>query len=263
MRRIISVLFLISACYATLQAQQITLEDIFVKRSFRQSTVTGLASAKDGLNYTTLENGGQQIVKYSYKTGEKVNLILDIKTLKNDSLSSISEYVFSSDESKVLLMTDRTPIYRRSFTAIYFVYNFVTNELTRLSTGRQQVATFSPDGERIAFVRNNNLFVKSLRFGTERQMTTDGAFNKIINGIPDWVYEEEFEFNRAFEWSPDSKQLAYIKFDEEAVPTFGIMMYKGLNPEHKENSVYPSEYRFKYPKAGEKNSIVSVWRIVK
>ncbi|HZK94911.1 MAG TPA: S9 family peptidase [Prolixibacteraceae bacterium] len=259
MRKISLVLFLISVCYITLQAQQITLDDLFVSRSFQQSTVNGLASTNDGLNYTTLENNGQQIVKYSYKTGEKVSLVLDIKTLKNDSLKSIKEYVFSSDESKVLLLTDRKPIYRRSFTAVYFVYNFVTKELERLSTGRQQVATFSPDGDRIAFVRNNNLFVKSLRFKTERQMTTDGEFNKIINGIPDWVYEEEFEFNRAFEWSPDSKQISYIKFDEEQVPTFGFPMYKGLNPIHEENRVYPGEYRFKYPKAGEKNSIVSVW----
>ena len=258
MRRILSILFLISVCYTTLLAQQITLEDLFVTRTFQQSSVYGLASTNDGLNYTTLENGGQQIVKYSYKTGEKVNLVLDIQALKNDSLKSVREYAFSSDESKVLLLTDRKPIYRRSFTAVYFVYNFTTKELTKLSTGRQQVATFSPDGERVAFVRNNNLFVKSLRFNTERQMTTDGEFNKIINGIPDWVYEEEFEFNRAFEWSPDSKQIAYIKFNEEQVPTFGIPMYKGLNPAHKENSVYPGEYRFKYPKAGEKNSIVSV-----
>lgn len=259
MRRIISVLFLITACYATLEAQQITLEDLFVNRSFQQLTVNGLASANDGLNYTTLEDGDRQIVKYSYKTGEKVSLVLDIQTLKNDSLRSIKEYTFSLDESKVLLMTDRQPIYRRSFTAVYFVYNFVTKELSRLSAGRQQVATFSPDGERIAFVRNNNLYVKSLRFNTERQITSDGEVNKIINGIPDWVYEEEFEFDRAFEWSPDSKQLSYIKFNEEQVPTMVIPMYKGLNPVHEENSIYPGEYRFKYPKAGEKNSIVSVW----
>jgi dipeptidyl-peptidase-4 len=259
MRRIIIVLLLISVCYTTLSAQQITLEDLFKKSSFIQSTVTGLASTKDGLNYTILEDGGRQIVKYSYKTGEKVEVVLDLQTLRNDSLTSVSEYVFSKDESKILLMTDREPVYRRSFTALYFVYNFVTKELIRLSTGKQQVATFSPDGERVAFVRNNNLFVKSLRFKTERQLTIDGEFNKIINGIPDWVYEEEFEFNRAYEWSPDSKQVAYLKFNEEAVPTFGIPMYKGLNPEHLENSLYPGEYRFKYPKAGEKNSIVSVW----
>jgi dipeptidyl-peptidase-4 len=259
MSRIITVLLLISVCYTTLSAQQITLEDLFKKSSFIQSTVTGLASTKDGLNYTILEDGGRQIVKYSYKTGEKVEVVLDLQTLRNDSLTSVNEYVFSKDESKVLLMTDREPVYRRSFTALYFVYNFVTKELTRLSTGKQQVATFSPDGERVAFVRNNNLFVKSLRFKTERQLTIDGEFNKIINGIPDWVYEEEFEFNRAYEWSPDSKQVAYLKFNEEAVSTFGIPMYKGLNPEHIENSLYPGEYRFKYPKAGEKNSIVSVW----
>ena len=259
MRRIIFVLLLISACYVSVQAQQISLEDLFVKRNFRESALSGLASTKDGLSYTTLENGGKEIVKYSYKTGEKQDVLLDIQSLKNDSLTSVSEYVFSSDESKVLLLTNRKPVYRRSFTAVYFVYNFVTKELVRLAPGRQQVATFSPDGERVAFVRNNNLFVKSLRFGTERQMTIDGEVNKIINGIPDWVYEEEFEFNRAFEWSPDSKQVAYIKFNEEDVPTFGIPMYKGLNPAHTENAVYPGEYRYKYPKAGEKNSIVSVW----
>ena len=258
MRRIILVLFLISACYSTLQAQQITLEDLFVKRSFKESAFTGLASTKDGLSYTTLENSGREIVKYSYKTGEKQDLLLDIQSLKNDSLTSVSEYVFSSDETKVLLMTSRKPIYRRSFTAVYFVYNFVTKELIRIAQGRQQVATFSPDGERVAFVRNNNLFVKSLRFGTERQITIDGEVNKIINGVPDWVYEEEFEFNKAFEWSPDSKQVAYIKFNEEQVPTFGIPMYKGLNPAHAENTLYPGEYRYKYPKAGEKNSVVSV-----
>ena len=259
MRRIILVLFLISVCYTTLQAQQITLEDLFVKRSFHESTVTGLASTNDGLSYTTLENRGREIVRYSYKTGEKQNVILDIESLKNDSLPAVSEYVFSSDESKILLLSSRKPIYRRSFTAVYFVYNLVTKELTRLAPGRQQVATFSPDGERVAFVKNNNLFVKSLRFGTVRQMTLDGEVNKIINGVPDWVYEEEFEFNRAYEWSPDSKQVAYIKFNEEDVPTYEFPVYKGLNPAHSENSVYPGVYRFKYPKAGEKNSTVSVF----
>ena len=119
---------------------------------------------------------GKELVKYSYKTGEKVATLLDVSQLKNDSLKFITDYQFSSDESKVLLMTDRKPIYRRSFTAIYFVYNFVTKELTKLSNGGdQQLATFSPDGERVAFVRKNNLFVKSLRFGTERRITDDGV----------------------------------------------------------------------------------------
>lgn len=258
MLRIISVLLLTTACYLTIQAQQFKLEDVISKGTFRQKSVTGLASSNDGINYTVLENEGQ-IVKYSYKTGQREGIVLDIKELKNDSLKSISEYVFSADESKVLLMTDRKSIYRRSFNAVYFVYNFTTKELSRLSKGKLQLATFSPDGERVAFFRDNNLFVKSLRFGTERQITNDGALNKIINGAPDWVYEEEFEFIRAFEWSPDSKQLAYIKFNEEAVPSYGMMMYEGKKPELKEYAVYPAERRFKYPKAGDKNSIVEVW----
>ncbi|MEI7423351.1 MAG: S9 family peptidase [Prolixibacteraceae bacterium] len=243
-----------------LRAQQLTIEDVLIKRSYQMKSVAGLASLNDGQNFTALENSGREIAKYSYKTGEKVALLLDIVSLKNDSLKSISGYQFSSDETKVLLMTDVKPIYRRSFTAIYFVYNFVTKELSRLSRGDgQQLATFSPDGERIAFVRKNNLFIKSLRFGTERQVTSDGEFNKIINGAPDWVYEEEFEFNKGFEWSPDSKQLAYMKFDEERVPVYHFPVYKGLSPEHLENKIYPGEYSFKYPKAGEKNSIVQMW----
>ncbi len=242
-----------------LLAQKLTIEDVVIKRTYGQKYVTGLASLNDGLHYTTLEKMGKEIVKYSYKTGEKVATLLDISALKNDSVKYVTDYQFSSDESKVLLMTDRKPIYRRSFTANYFVYNFVTKELSRLSNGgEQQLATFSPDGERIAFVRKNNLFVKSLRFGTERQISTDGEFNKIINGAPDWVYEEEFEFNRGFEWSPDSKQIAYMKFNEEQVPIYHMPMYKGMAPEHKENKLYPGEYSFKYPKAGEKNSIVNI-----
>ena len=254
------LLLLILLATLSLSAQQLSLEDVVIKKAYAQKSVYGLASLNDGMNYTTLENRGKELVKYSYKTGIKVASLLDISQLKNDSLKSITEYQFSSDESKVLLMTDRKPIYRRSFTANYFVYNFVTKELTRLSKGgEQQLATFSPDGERVAFVRKNNLFIKSLRFGTERQITNDGEFNKIINGAPDWVYEEEFEFNRGFEWSPDSKQLAYMKFNEEQVPIYHMPMYKGMAPEHKENKLYPGEYSFKYPKAGEKNSIVQIW----
>ncbi len=241
-------------------AQKLTLEDVVIKRTYGQKSVYGLASLNDGLNYTTLENMGRELVKYSYKTGEKVATLLDIASLKNDSLKSVSEYQFSNDESKVLLMTDRKPIYRRSFTANYFIYNFVTKQLVRLSNGgEQQLATFSPDGERVAFVRKNNLFIKSLRFGTERQVTNDGEFNKIINGAPDWVYEEEFEFNQGYEWSPDSKQIAFMKFNEEKVPIYHMAMYKGMKPEHEENRLYPGEYSFKYPKAGETNSIVQIW----
>jgi dipeptidyl-peptidase 4 len=255
----IAVLILAGSCFLSLQAQPISLADVIAKGTFRQKTLNGLSSSNDGINYTLLENNGSQIVKYSYKTGQNQGVVLDIRELKNDSLQSVSDYEFCGDETRVLLMTDRVPLYRRSFTASYFIYNFTTKELSRLSKGKQQLATFSPDGERVAFFRDNNLYIKSLRFGTERQITNDGVVNKIINGAPDWVYEEEFEFIKAFEWSPDSKQLAYIKFNEVQVPDYGMVMYEGQKPQLKEYAVYPGERQFKYPKAGEKNSVVEVW----
>lgn len=256
MRRILLISFLILVSICFVKAQKISLEDIVTKNSFRQKTVEGMKSSKDGLNYTTLENN-TQICRYNYKSGQK-EILLNVQDLKNDTLKYIEDYSFSSDESQVLLIAGKKSVHRYSYKAYCFVYNFVTKELKRLSTGTQQVASFSPDGERVAFVRDNNLFIKSLRFGTERQITNDGAVNKIINGIPDWVYEEEFEFIKAYEWSPDSKQLAFIKFDEEQVPTYNLTMYKGMKPELIENALYPSETPLKYPKVGEKNSAVSV-----
>ena len=243
-------LILLLTSLISLQAQQLTLQDVVSKGGFRQKSLEGVQSSKDGQSYTLIENNFQ-IVRFNYKTGER-STVLNIKSLRNDSLKYIEDYSFSSNESQVLLMTGKTPVYRRSFKATWFVYNFVTKELTRLSKGQLQVASFSPDGERVAFVRDNNLFIKSLRFGTERQVTSDGFPNKILNGIPDWVYEEEFEFIKAYEWSPDSKQLGFIKYNEEQVPSYSIPMYP-------KNALYPSENTFKYPKAGEKNSTAEVY----
>lgn len=256
------IVWLAIALFSVFQvsAQQITLKDVIASGTFSPKSVYGLRSMNDGLHYSTLENGGTRLVKYSFKSGNKVADILDISSLGVDSLKRVSDYDFSADETKVLLMTDRKAIYRHSFSAYYYVYNFETKELLPLSVnGRQELATFSPDGERVAFVRENNLFMKSLRFGTERQVTQDGAFNSIINGKPDWVYEEEFSFNKAFEWSPDSKKLAYMKFREADVPTFGMTMFKGERPAYEEYALYPEEYRYKYPKAGETNSEVEVY----
>lgn len=238
--------------------QKITLEDIFVKETFRAQTVSGLRSMNDGEHYTTLENNSK-IVKYSYKTGNEVEVIFDITKVEDAEIKSFSDYQFSNDETKILLTTKTKQIYRHSFTAEYYVWNSVTEELTELSDkGAQQVATFSPDGNRIAYVRNNNIFVKNLKFGSTSQVTTDGKKNEIINGIPDWVYEEEFSFNKAFWWSPDSKFVAFIRFDETEVPEYTMPMYAGENPVNEANKLYPGEETFKYPKAGEKNSDVSV-----
>jgi dipeptidyl-peptidase-4 len=238
--------------------KRIELNDVVGKRLFVQKSISGLRSMKDGLNYTTEENG-TKIVKYSYKTGNKVEELFDLSRIENPGFKEFSEYTFSDDETKILFTTNRHQLYRHSFTAEYFVWNRTTKEMTPLSkNGVQQLATFSPDGERVAFVRGNNLFIKSLKFGTENQVTKDGKQNEIINGAPDWVYEEEFGFNKAFEWSPDSKFLAFIKFNETEVLMFNIPMYQGQAPQLKENSLYPGSYSYKYPKPGEKNSVVSV-----
>lgn len=237
---------------------KIELEDLFVKGTFSEKTVRGVRSMNDGLNYTTHEKGNC-IVKYSYKTGQQVAVLFDLSKVENAPIKNFSDYQFSDDETKLLLTTNRKAIYRRTYTADYYVWNSITQELTPVSEkGSQQVATFSPDGERVAFVRENNIFIKNLKFGTESQVTWNGKKNEIINGVPDWVYEEEFSMNKAFEWSPDSKMLAFIRFDETDVPVFGMTMFKGLNPELESNKIYPENYQFKYPKAGEKNSLVSV-----
>lgn len=237
--------------------KEINLEDVQAFGTFREKKVEGLRSMNDGLHYTVLEEGSK-IVKYSYKEGKKIATVFDLSTVDNAPISSFSAYEFSDDETKLLLTTKVEKIYRHSFTAEYFVWNSVTQELTELSAkGRQQLATFSPDGERVAFVRENNLFVKSLKFGTESQVTFDGKKNEVINGAPDWVYEEEFAYNKAFSWSPDSKFLAFIRFDEREVNDFSMTMFRGEQPSLNENDLYPSGYTFKYPKAGEKNSEVS------
>lgn len=260
MRNIFLLLILFSAFGNQLLAQKkITLADVQVKNTFGEKKIEDLRSSNDGLYYTRLEDG-RRIVKYSYKDGKKVSTVFDLKDVENAPISYFLDYQFSDDETKILLTTDKEKIYRNSYKANYYVWNSVTKELKPLSTkGKQREATFSPNGERIAFERDNNLFIKTLRFGTENQVTNDGKKNEIINGVPDWVYEEEFTATKAFAWSPDSKFLAYVRFDERNVKTYDITMYKGSNPTLEENTLYPTEKEEKYPKAGEANSKVSVW----
>ncbi|HKM93104.1 MAG TPA: S9 family peptidase [Prolixibacteraceae bacterium] len=260
--RLITTFLLLGIFFSTpfllLGQNQLTLDDFIVNKTFSQKTVNGLKSMNDGEHYSSIEES-TSIVKYSYKTGKQVDIILDLNTIENCPIKNISAYEFSSNENRILLETNPKSIYRHSYSANYYVWDHYTETLYDVSeNGPQQVATFSPDGERIAFVRDNNVFIKTIRFGTELQVTFDGKKNEIINGVPDWVYEEEFSYNKAFEWSPDSKMLAFVKFNESQVREFTIPMYKGLSPENNENALYPGEYTFKYPKAGEKNSEVSV-----
>lgn len=240
------------------QQKSVTVDDLYLNYSFRAKGVRGIVSMNDGIHYTTLENG-KKINQYEYATGKLVKTLLDIEKIEQPKLKGIDGYSLAPDESKILVHTNTKYIYRHSFVADYYIYDFRSRELTPLSEkGSQQVATFSPDGNNIAFVRKNNIFIKKLLYDTESEVTTDGVPNKILNGIPDWVYEEEFGFSRAFEWSPNSEELAYIRFDESEVREYAFPLYKASYPAMEEYALYPGEYRFKYPKPGEANSKVSV-----
>ncbi len=236
--------------------KQITIADLYGKYTFYAGGVYGLHSMNDGLHYTTYDRKTQSIVKYSYETGKAVETVLNIKDI---GIKGFRAYSFSANEEKILIETNIKAIYRRSYTSENFIYDVKTKKLTALSDKKeQQLATFSPDGNMVAFAYKNNLYIKNLTNEKETQVTFDGEKNKILNGIPDWVYEEEFSFSKAFDWSADSKKLAFIRFDESKVRTFGMTMFAGQAPYLAENKLYPSNRVWKYPKAGEDNSIVSV-----
>lgn len=251
-----SFLFLTSQGIA--QETNFTIEDIFNSSDYYSRSVYGLNSMKDGIHYSAIANDST-IAKYSYKTGKKVADIVTVKEINSNEIKRFSNYKFNEDESKIIFYTHRKRIYRRSFTASYFVWDINKKKLYPVAKkANQRLATLSPDGKKVAFVRDNNIFIVHLSSAKETQVTTDGEFNKIINGAPDWVYEEEFGYNQAFSWSPNGEYLAYCKWDESKVPIFNMTLYKGLYPELLKNKLYPENYAFKYPKAGEKNSIVSV-----
>lgn len=259
MKRFFTLLLL--AIFVTgIQAQQkVTLRDI-AQGTYRAQGISGLKPMLDGEHYTQISSDHKRIVKYSFKTGEEVGTLFDVTTARDCDLKSFDDYILSPDEKLILIQTETKPIYRHSFTAVYYIYNVKNNKMEPLSNnGPQQVPLFSPDGNQIAFVRNNNIYLVKLLFcNSESQVTKDGEYNHVLNGIPDWVYEEEFSFNRAFDFSADSKMIAYVRFDESAVPMFSFPWYKGLAPEKTSYATYPGAYEYKYPKAGEVNSKVSV-----
>lgn len=238
---------------------QVTIADV-AQGTYRARNIYGIKPMLDGLHYTQISPDRKRIVKYAFKTGKEVEAVFDVSTARNCELKSFDDYIMSPDEKLILIQTQTKSIYRHSFTAEYYIYNVKNNTIEALSkNGPQQVPLFSPDGNQIAFVRNNNIFLVKLLFGnSESQVTKDGEYNKVLNGIPDWVYEEEFGYNRAFDFSADSKMIAYVRFDESQVPMYSFPWYKGMSPEKTEYATYPGAYSYKYPKAGETNSTVTV-----
>lgn len=246
----LALLLLFVGLLPTAQAQkQITVEDIYQRYAFYARSVQAVNWMKDGNFYTALNSN--KIEKMDVETGEAVETLFDGATAEPEL--QISTYSLSADENQLLIQTKRESIYRRSFKAEYYVYNLETKKLMPLSEkGKQSYATFSPDGTKVAFVRENNIFMVDLKSGKERQITGDGRFNRIINGAADWVYEEEFSFAKAFYWSPDSKKIAYYRFNEEFVREYNMQKWAS-------NEVYPEDYKFKYPKAGEQNAKVKLY----
>ena len=243
-------LFLLT-CFSVVAQQKITIEEIYTG-AFRAKGMDALQSMKNTNQYTVLNSDratkSQQIDLYDFATLQKVSTLLDTKNQPQLS-DGIDSYTFSKDEKQILIANKTASIFRHSFTANYYLYTIATQQLTKVLEHVQE-PTFSPDGTKIGFAKSNDLFVYDITTKNTIQVTTDGKKNAIINGITDWVYEEEFAFVRAFDWSADSKKLAYIRFDETEVPQFSMDMYR--------KDLYPSAETFKYPKAGEKNALVSL-----
>ncbi|NRT16062.1 dipeptidyl-peptidase-4 [Flavobacterium sp. 28A] len=245
-----SVLFLF-LCFTVFGQQKISVEEIYTG-AFRTQGMDELQSLKNSNQYTVLNydrsTRTMQIDLYDFATLKKTATLINTKDYA--TLPAIDSYTFDATEKMILLACNSNQIFRHSFTADYYLFNTTNKELTKLFDFQIQEPTFSPDGKMIAYAKDNNLFVYELATKKTTQITTDGKKNAVINGITDWVYEEEFAFVKAFDWSKDSKKLAYIRFDESEVPEFSMSMFG--------TALYPTVETFKYPKAGEKNSLVSL-----
>ena len=240
-------------------AGELDLKSI-ARGNYMADALRAVVPCDDGESYTQLTKDGQRVVRYSFKTGKEVETLFDVTTATGASLKSIDGYMVSPDGKRLLVQTATNSIYRHSLTAEYYLYSMANKKLVPLSqNGAQQTPLFSPDGTMVAFVRDNNIFlVKLLYDNAEVQVTKDGKKNEVINGIPDWVNEEEFSNNRAMVFTANSRQLVWVRYDETAVKEFSMPMYKGLNPAYDAYEEYPGAYTYKYPVAGADNARVTV-----
>lgn len=239
--------------------KDITLPEI-VSGKYSGESIHGIVPMADGKYYTRMSDDNKRVVEYSFETGKEVGVLFDVDKARNFPEKSFDGYIMSKDNSKLLIRVHTKKIYRRSFTADYYIAYNTSTKVDKLSdNGAEECPVFSPDGNMVAFVRNNNIFlVKLLYDNSESQVTTDGEINKVLNGKPDWVNEEEFEYNCAFTFSPDNSMICWTRFDETNVPSFSFPLYKGQEPEMEQYDRYPGTYTYKYPKTGEPNSVVSV-----
>ena len=249
--KITSVFVLLLASISMLAQKQLTLDEIWTG-AFRAQGMTALEAMKNTNQYTVLDfdraSKSSQINLYDFATLNKVATLIDSKDFA--ALQGVDSYTFSKDEKKLLIANNSDQIFRHSFVADFFIYDIATKSLTKLADYKVQEPTFSPDGTKVGYVYQNNLYVYDIASKKHTQITTDGKKNSIINGVTDWVYEEEFSFVKAYDWNLGSDKIAFIRFDETEVPQFSMDMYN--------EGLYPTQNVFKYPKAGEKNAIVSL-----
>lgn len=255
---IFTALFMLTAHVSA--GGKITIPDI-TSGKFAAKTVNGINPIEGTDTYARISDDGKRVDCYSFKTGKLLRNLFDVSNTMGKKIDSFDGYILSPDGTRMLIQAKTKSIYRRSFTAVYYLYNIASRKLEPLSDGGpQQVPVWSKDGLQVAFVREGNIYlVKLLYDNAEVQVTKDGKFNEVINGLPDWVNEEEFGFNRALTFNADGTMICWLRYDEKDVKTYSLQMYKGMKPEKQENAVYPGFYSYKYPKAGEDNSKVTAW----
>lgn len=261
MKRLFLTITALLMFVATMSAGgKLTLPDI-TSGKFAAKTVNGINPIEGTDTYARISQDGERVVCCSFKTGKELSVLFDVKNTMGCKIDGFDDYVLSPDGKRMLIQTKTERIYRRSFKADFYIYNIESRRLDRLSDGdKQQIPTWSPDGQQVAFVRGGNIFlVKLLYDNAEIQVTKDGKFNEVINGLPDWVNEEEFGFNSALTFNADGTMICWIRYDESKVKTYSLEMYKGMKPAKEEYGTYPGSYSYKYPKAGEDNSTVSAW----
>ena len=261
MKRLFLTITALLMFVATMSAGgKLTLPDI-TSGKFAAKTVNGFNPIEGTDTYARISQDGERVVCCSFKTGKELSVLFDVKNTMGCKIDGFDDYVLSPDGKRMLIQTKTERIYRRSFKADFYIYNIESRRLDRLSDGdKQQIPTWSPDGQQVAFVRGGNIFlVKLLYDNAEIQVTKDGKFNEVINGLPDWVNEEEFGFNSALTFNADGTMICWIRYDESKVKTYSLEMYKGMKPAKEEYDTYPGLYSYKYPKAGEDNSTVSAW----